>query len=73
MRRRLQQLRLQKGMSYKDVAKAIGVTERAYRYIEAGERTPSLAVADRLEDLFGLGQRELLVQEDSITGKEASA
>lgn len=59
-------------MSHREVAEAIGVTERAYRYIEAGQRNPSLGTAYKLEDLFGISSRELLVQEDSTPNHESA-
>jgi putative transcriptional regulator len=72
MRTRLQQERLKRDMSYKDVAEAIGLTERAYRYIEDGGRDPSWGSAQRLRKLFGISSDELLVQEDS-TPKSVTA
>jgi putative transcriptional regulator len=65
MRQRLQKERIQKDMSYSDVAKAIGLTERAIRYIETGQRNPSWDTACKLEELFKVPAKELLVQEDS--------
>jgi DNA-binding XRE family transcriptional regulator len=41
-----------------------------YVYIEQGDRNPSLDVANRLEDLFKVPQRELLVLDS--TPKELS-
>ncbi len=43
------------------VAKQIGISRRMYVFIEQGSRNPSLCVANKLEDLFGIPQRELLV------------
>jgi|GEM_PF-1728396 len=56
---RLRQERLKRGWLPKDVANALGITERAYRYLESGERNPSWPTACKLESLFGVPAREL--------------
>jgi transcriptional regulator with XRE-family HTH domain len=71
MRHRLLQERIRHGLSYREVADAINVTERAYRYIELGGRTPSLKTAYKLEDLFEIPLRELLVL--NSTSKDETA
>ncbi|UOF90840.1 helix-turn-helix transcriptional regulator [Fodinisporobacter ferrooxydans] len=73
MRQKLRQARTAKGMSYRDVATIVGITERAYRYIENGERGVSLGVAYKLEDLFGIKSRELLVQDCNTDSSNSSA
>lgn len=42
------------------MAAYLGMTERAYRHLESGTRNPSKETIDKLEDLFGVPQRELL-------------
>jgi len=56
---KIRQLRLQSGLSQQTVASTLGISTRALRYIEAGERLPSLTVANKLEDIFGVSQRAL--------------
>ena len=73
MRPRLKQERLARGMSYADVAKAIHLTERAYRYIENGERNPSWPTAKKLQRLFGVPDDELLVQDSTTDSGTESA
>lgn len=72
MRRKLRTLRKARKLTIKQVADAIGVTPRMYVYIEQGKRNPSLAVANKLEDIFSIPQRELLVldSEDKHSRKE---
>lgn len=54
------------------VATQIAVSRRMYVFIEQGSRNPSLDVANRLEDLFEIPQRELLVLDSNTRGgKEA--
>ncbi|MCL6558546.1 MAG: helix-turn-helix transcriptional regulator [Firmicutes bacterium] len=71
VRSRLEQERLSRGMSYRDVAKAIGLTERALRYIVSGEKNPSWETACKLEDLFGISARELLVPDSTPDSETA--
>lgn len=62
-RKRFQQERQKRGMSFKDVAKAVDLTERAIRFIEDGKRDPSWGTAQKLSNLFGIPSDELLVQD----------
>ena len=73
MRRRLKQERLGRRMSCSDVAKALGMTERAYRYLEAGQRGPSWETASKLAKLMGVPAEELLVQDSTNGGETESA
>ena len=45
---RLKQAREAAGMSQAEVARALGLSQPAYSYIENGEKNPSLPVAKRL-------------------------
>lgn len=60
MRTQLIQARERMGLSKQEVAKYLGVSPRMYRFYENGERNPTIARANKLEDLFGLPQRVLL-------------
>ena len=64
MRQRLRNERCIRGWTQAYVAAQLGTTVRNYQNYEYGERTPSLEVANKLEDLFGIPQRELLVRVD---------
>ncbi len=59
MRKNLQAARKAKGMTQKQVAEYLGITERYYRFIEAGTRCGDFEIWDELEDLFGIHQRIL--------------
>ncbi|MCL6559476.1 MAG: helix-turn-helix transcriptional regulator [Firmicutes bacterium] len=65
MRYKLYQLRIQKGYSHNDIAKAVGITRRMYSFIESGHRNPSWSVAQRLEQFFGIPAGELLAESDA--------
>lgn len=59
MRDNLRKCRNEKGMSQKEVAKYLGISERGYKFIEYGERTGNFEIWDKLEDLFSVHQRIL--------------
>ena len=58
-RERLREARREAGMTQRQVAEAIGVSDRYYRMIEQGTRTGDFEIWDQLEDLFGVHQRKL--------------
>jgi len=60
MRSRLRERRLELNMSYQELAQAIGVSERAIRYIEKGERHPSWKTARKLSETLGLSLEEVM-------------
>ena len=49
----LEQLRRSKQMTEQDVAKAIGISQQHYNFIENGKRRPSVSVAKSLGALLG--------------------
>lgn len=59
MRATLKKARQDAGLTQKQVAEKLDITERYYRQIEAGQRTGDFAMWDTLEDLFGIHQRRL--------------
>lgn len=46
-------LRVEKGMSTQDVAKALGVSVSYVEKLEAGHRSPGLKLAVRIANLYG--------------------
>ena len=56
----LKQIRLKNKWTQQYVADKIGITKSAYSNIENKNRSPSLKVAIRLQDLFGLSVDKLL-------------
>lgn len=56
----LKELRLEKGMTQRDVAGAIGCSAKAYSDYERGAREPSIEVFLRLADVFGVTMDALL-------------
>ena len=46
-------------MDAQETSDHLGITERYYQRIEAGERTGDFEIWDTLEDLFGVHQRKL--------------
>lgn len=59
MRENLKNARRKAGMTQKEVAEYLGMTERAYQKIEYGTRIGKIETWDKLEDLFGIHQRIL--------------
>lgn len=59
MRERLRQARLDKGMTQKQVAEYLGISERYYKAVEYGEKIGAVELWDALEDLFIIHQRVL--------------
>lgn len=51
---RLSVLRAERGMSRQDLADALGVNYQTVGYLERGEYNPSLELAFRIGDLFGV-------------------
>lgn len=59
MRENLRTARKAKGMTQKEAAKVLEISERYYRFIESGDRDGDFEIWDSLEDLFGIHQRIL--------------
>lgn len=51
---RLPVLRAERGLSRQDLAKALGINYQTVGYLERGEYNPSLELAFRISDFFGL-------------------
>jgi len=58
-RESLKQARKDKGMTQQAVADYVPMDVGYYKKIESGERLGSIAIWDKLEDLFSIHQREL--------------
>lgn len=59
MRKNLKEARNKAGMTQKQVAEHLGISEIGYRQIESGKRIGSIKTWDMLEDLFNIHQRKL--------------
>ncbi len=59
----LRRLRLERGMSQKDVADAIGTTQAFVYMLEYGHKQPSVETLTALADLFGVSTDTLLGRE----------
>lgn len=58
----IKQYRIQKKLTQKEVAESIGINERQYQRIEAGDSFATQKVLNALEDLFEKPQRVLLAR-----------
>ena len=63
MNNRLRELREAEGWSQGDLAERIGVSRQSINAIETGKYDPSLPLAFRLANLFGLGIEEIFDNE----------
>lgn len=59
MRENLKKARKEAGMTQKQVAEYLGISERYYQHLEAGDRNGDFELWDMLEDLFHIHQRIL--------------
>ncbi len=59
MRKNLKEARQRAGLTQKQVADKLGISERYYRFIESGTRSGDFEIWDTLEDLFSIHQRLL--------------
>lgn len=59
MRKNLKEARNKAGMTQKQVAEYLEISEIGYRQIESGKRIGSINTWDALEDLFNIHQRKL--------------
>lgn len=69
MRAKLKKARQKAGMTQKEVAEYLKISERYYQHIEAGNRTGDFTLWDMMEDLFKIHQRELREIVDNHSGK----
>ena len=65
---RIAELRVQAGLSRIDLSALVGVNWQTIGYLERGEYNPSLALAFRLADVFGLPIEEIFVRKATEPG-----
>ena len=68
MRATLKQARLDKGLTQKQIAEYLEISETAYQKIEYGQLIGKIKHWDKLEDLFGVHQRVLRSTDEIING-----
>ena len=55
----LKNKRLSKNLTQKELAKQVNISERHYRYIESGQRNPSINLALRLCEILEIDLADL--------------
>jgi putative transcriptional regulator len=65
MKNRLKVLRAERDWSQQDLADALGVSRQSVNAIETGKYDPSLPLAFRIADLFGLRIEEIFIKEST--------
>ncbi|WP_242655757.1 helix-turn-helix domain-containing protein [Desulfofundulus australicus] len=61
---KMYQLRLKMGLSQRQVAEAVGISQSSYAMIEGGHRHPRKEVEKKLADFFGVTVDELFFSQD---------
>mgnify|MGYP006300024269 CR=1 FL=1 len=61
---KLKQLRLEKGLSQKEVAKYADISRAYYTMIENGDRTPSMRVMQNIVKLFGPEAKDIFFNDE---------
>ena len=59
MRALLKNQRLKKQLTQKELARQLNISTNHYQAIELGKQQGSIAVWDKLEDIFNIPQRQL--------------
>lgn len=62
---RLKELRQQADISQKDLAALVGISARAFRFYESGEREPNIATLITLADYFNVSLDYLIGRSDT--------
>ncbi|AEG13897.1 helix-turn-helix domain protein [Desulfofundulus kuznetsovii DSM 6115] len=62
---KMYQLRLKMGLSQRQVAEAVGISQSSYAMIEGGHRHPRKEVEKKLADFFGVTVDELFFGRDN--------
>jgi len=63
MKNRLRELRATRGWSQQDLAERLGVSRQSVNAIETGKYDPSLPLAFRIADVFGLAIEALFLRD----------
>jgi len=60
-------IELRKGYSQTQIAKAAGITQQMYSFIELGVRRPSVEVAKKIAAVLGFDWTRFFEDEDELT------
>lgn len=69
MRNRLRVLRAERGWSQADLSERIGASRQAVNAIELGRYDPSLPLAFKIADVFGLAIEEIFTNPSQESGQ----
>lgn len=62
----MKDLRIQRGMTQKELAKLLNVSQSAVYYWESGKREPNLDMLFKISDIFNIGVDDLIGLPDTI-------
>jgi putative transcriptional regulator len=63
MKNRLKVLRAERNWNQQDLAEALGVSRQSVNAIETGKYDPSLPLAFRIADVFGMAIEEIFLRD----------
>ncbi len=69
MKNRLHVLRAERDWSQAELAERLGVSRQTVNALEAGKYDPSLPLAFKIAQLFGLKIEEIFIPEGNTTGR----
>lgn len=71
MRRKLRKVRLERGLTQREVAEKIGIARNTYTNIELGNKNPSLEVALNLKKVLKYDKDDIFfIQKDTYRDKK---
>ena len=64
MKNRIEEIRKEKGIRQEDFAKSMGVSRQTISSLENGRYNPSIMLAHKIAEYFGLSIEEVFIFED---------
>ncbi|MGB7214875.1 MAG: helix-turn-helix transcriptional regulator [Gammaproteobacteria bacterium] len=72
MKNRIRALRAEKGWSQAELAERVGVSRNSINAIENGKFDPSLPLAFRIADVFGLKIEDIFLRDEDSSGQRSA-
>lgn len=72
MKNRIRALRAEQGWSQAELAERVGVSRNSINAIENGKFDPSLPLAFRIADVFGLKIEDIFLRDEDLSGQRSA-
>ncbi|MFO7286206.1 MAG: helix-turn-helix transcriptional regulator [Gammaproteobacteria bacterium] len=72
MKNRIRALRAEQGWSQAELAERVGVSRNSINAIENGKFDPSLPLAFRIADVFGLKIEDIFLRDEDSSGQRSA-